>query len=160
MSTIQFDFNLPERFDMKYIGEDGKEHRPFMVHRALLGSLERFFGVMIEHYGGAFPTWLAPVQAAVIPVSEKFMDYAAKVRNQLKENGIFVELDQRNEKIGYKIRDWETQKVPYMLIVGEKEQNAGTVSVRKHGEGDKGSVDLSNFIVDIKEEIKNKIINN
>jgi threonyl-tRNA synthetase len=160
MSTIQFDFNLPERFDMKYIGEDGKEHRPFMVHRALLGSLERFFGVMIEHYGGAFPTWLAPVQAAVIPVSEKFMDYAEKVKDQLKENGIFVELDQRNEKIGYKIRDWETQKVPYMLIVGEKEQNAGTVSVRKHGEGDKGSVDLSDFIVDIKEEIKNKTINN
>ena len=160
MSTIQFDFNLPERFDMKYIGEDGKEHRPFMVHRALLGSLERFFGVMIEHYGGAFPTWLAPVQTAVIPVSEKFMDYAAKVKNQLKENGIFVELDQRNEKIGYKIRDWETQKVPYMLIVGEKEQNAGTVSVRKHGEGDKGSIDLSDFIADIKEEIKNKTINN
>ena len=160
MSTIQFDFNLPERFDMKYIGEDGKEHRPFMIHRALLGSLERFFGVMIEHYGGAFPTWLAPVQAAVIPVSEKFMDYAVKVKNQLKENGIFVELDERNEKIGYKIRDWETQKVPYMLIVGEKEQNAGTVSVRKHGEGDKGSIDLSGFIADIKEEIKNKTINN
>lgn len=160
MSTIQFDFNLPERFDMKYIGEDGKEHRPFMIHRALLGSLERFFGVMIEHYGGAFPTWLAPVQAAVIPVSEKFMDYAAKVKDKLKENGIFVELDERNEKIGYKIRDWETQKVPYMLIVGEKEQNAGTVSVRKHGEGDKGSIDLSGFIADIKEEIKNKTINN
>lgn len=160
MSTIQFDFNLPERFDMKYIGEDGKEHRPFMIHRALLGSLERFFGVMIEHYGGAFPTWLAPVQAAVIPVSEKFIDYAAKVKDKLKENGIFVELDERNEKIGYKIRDWETQKVPYMLIVGEKEQNAGTVSVRKHGEGDKGSIDLSGFIADIKEEIKNKTINN
>ena len=160
MSTIQFDFNLPERFDMKYIGEDGKEHRPLMVHRALLGSLERFFGVLIEHYGGAFPIWLAPVQVAVIPISEKFMDYADKVKQQLKENNVFVKLDQRNEKVGYKIRDWETQKVPYMLIVGEKEQSAGTVSVRKHGEGDKGSVDLNKFIADINTEIKNKTSNN
>jgi threonyl-tRNA synthetase len=160
MSTIQFDFNLPERFDMTYIGEDGKEHRPFMVHRALLGSLERFFGVMVEHYGGAFPTWLAPVQAAVIPVSEKFLDYARDVKNKLKEQGLFVELDERNEKIGYKIRDWETQKVPYMLIVGEKEVSANTVSVRKHGQGDQGSVDLNKFISDINYEIKNKTINN
>lgn len=160
MSTIQFDFNLPERFDMKYIGEDGKEHRPLMIHRALLGSLERFFGVLIEHFGGAFPTWLAPVQVAVIPVSEKFLDYAKKVEKKLKENDVFVELDERNEKIGYKIRDWETQKVPYMLIVGEKEETAGTVSVRKHGEGDKGAVDLKEFITDINTEIKNKTTNN
>ena len=160
MTTIQFDWNLPERFDMKYIGEDGKEHRPFMIHRALLGSLERFFGVLIEHYGGAFPLWLAPVQAAVIPVSQNFFDYAKKVADELKKNNIIVELDERNEKIGYKIRDWETQKVPYMLIVGEKEKDGNTVSVRKHKEGDKGSIKLEQFISDIKEEINSKVNNN
>ncbi|OGU79323.1 MAG: threonine--tRNA ligase, partial [Stygiobacter sp. RIFOXYA12_FULL_38_9] len=122
MSTIQFDFNLPERFGMTYIGEDGKEHRPYMVHRALLGSIERFFGVLIEHYGGAFPTWLAPLQVAIVPVSQVFMDYAKSVADQLKAADINVELDERNEKIGYKIRDWETKKVPYMLVVGEKEK--------------------------------------
>ncbi len=156
MSTIQFDFNLPERFDMTYVGEDGKEHRPFMVHRALLGSLERFMGVIIEHFGGAFPTWLAPVQAAVIPVSQNYMDYARKVRDELKKYRIRVELDERNEKVGYKIRDWETQKVPYMLIVGEKEMNENTVSVRKHKEGDKGAVSIDKFISDISEEITKK----
>ena len=159
MSTIQFDFNLPERFQMVYIGEDGKEHRPYMIHRALLGSIERFFGVIIEHFGGSFPTWLAPVQVAVIPVSEKYIDYAKKVFAELKENNIFVELDERNEKIGYKIRDWETQKVPYMLIVGEKEQESEMVSVRMHGQGDKGSVKLDEFIENITEEIEKKIIN-
>ncbi len=159
MSTIQFDFNLPERFDMHYIGEDGKEHRPFMVHRALLGSLERFFGVLIEHYGGAFPTWLAPVQVAVIPVSQVFLNYAKQVVIKLKENDIITELDERNEKIGYKIRDWETKKVPYMLIVGEKEKESNSVSVRKHKVGDQGSVNLQDFIFKIKEEINNKINN-
>lgn len=159
MSTIQFDFNLPERFDMHYIGEDGKEHRPFMVHRALLGSLERFFGVLIEHYGGAFPTWLAPLQVAVIPVSQVFMDYAKQVSDKLKENDIIVELDERNEKIGYKIRDWETKKVPYMLIVGEKEKESNSVSVRKHKVGDQGMIKLEEFIHKIKEEINNKINN-
>ncbi|KAF0151165.1 MAG: threonyl-tRNA synthetase [Ignavibacteria bacterium] len=157
MSTIQFDFNLPERFGMTYIGEDGKEHRPYMVHRALLGSIERFFGVLIEHYGGSFPTWLAPLQVAVIPVSQVFIDYAKKVADQLKANDIIVELDERNEKIGYKIRDWETKKVPYMLIVGEKEREAESVSVRQHKVGDKGSVKLELFIKNIKEEIDNKI---
>ncbi len=159
MSTIQFDFNLPERFDMKYIGEDGNEHRPYMVHRALLGSLERFMGVLIEHYGGAFPTWLAPVQAAVIPVSQTFIDYAEKVVNELKENDVRVELDKRNEKIGYKIRYWETQKIPYMLIVGEREQESNSVSLRKHKEGDKGSITLSEAVSKIKNEIINKSIN-
>lgn len=157
MTTIQFDWNLPERFDMKYIGEDGKEHRPFMIHRALLGSLERFFGVLIEHYGGAFPVWLAPIQTAVIPVSQNYFDYARKVVGALKQKGILVELDERNEKIGYKIRDWETKKVPYMLIVGEKEQESGSVSVRKHKEGDKGSVSIEAFISEITEEINNRI---
>ncbi|MCX7876383.1 MAG: threonine--tRNA ligase [Melioribacteraceae bacterium] len=159
MSTIQFDFNLPERFDMHYIGEDGKEHRPFMVHRALLGSLERFFGVLIEHYGGAFSTLVAPVQVAVIPVSQVFLNYAKKVSDKLKENDIIVELDERNEKIGYKIRDWETKKVPYMLIVGEKEVETNSVSIRKHKIGDQGKVDIEEFISKIKEEINNKINN-
>jgi threonyl-tRNA synthetase len=156
MSTIQFDFNLPERFDMSYIGEDGREHRPFMIHRALLGSIERFFGVLIEHFAGDFPAWLAPVQVAVIPVSQHFFDYAEKVTNELKKNNLRVELDKRNEKIGYKIRDWETQKVQYMLILGEKEQNADNVSVRKHKVGDTGTLALSDFIDNITTEILNK----
>lgn len=156
MSTIQFDFNLPERFGMTYIGEDGKEHRPYMVHRALLGSIERFFGVLIEHYGGAFPTWLAPLQVAIVPVSQVFMDYAKSVADQLKAVDINVELDERNEKIGYKIRDWETKKVPYMLVVGEKEKEAESVSVRQHKVGDKGITKVSEFIKQIKEEIDNR----
>jgi threonyl-tRNA synthetase len=156
MSTVQFDFNEPERFDMKYIGEDGKEHRPFMVHRALLGSIERFFGVLIEHYGGAFPTWLAPVQVAVIPVSQNFIDYSKKVTEALKKNAIRVHLDERNEKIGYKIRDWETHKVPYMIIIGEKEESAQSISVRQHKKGDIGSQTLEEFIKKIEEEIKSK----
>lgn len=156
MSTIQFDFNLPERFDMTYIGEDGREHRPFMIHRALLGSIERFFGVLIEHFAGSFPVWLAPVQVAVIPISQNFFGYAGEVTEELKKNGIRVEFDKRNEKIGYKIRDWETQKVPYMLILGEKEKTAGNISVRKHTEGDKGALGLSEFIDNITAEILNK----
>jgi threonyl-tRNA synthetase len=116
MSTIQFDFNEPERFDMKYIGEDGKEHRPFMVHRALLGSIERFFGVLIEHYAGSFPLWLAPVQAAVLPISQNHYDYAKEIAVKLVKEGIRAEFDERNEKIGYKIRDWETNKIPYAYI--------------------------------------------
>jgi len=159
LSTIQFDFNEPERFKMNYIGEDGKEHRPFMIHRALLGSIERFVGILIEHYGGAFPTWLAPVQTAIIPVSEHNFDYAKKIADELRSNNIIVELDERNEKIGYKIRDWETQKVPYMLIVGEKEKESGTVSIRQHKFGDQGSSSLENFITKLKDEINNKINN-
>jgi len=157
MSTVQFDFNLPERFDMKYIGEDGKEHRPFMVHRALLGSIERFFGLLIEHYGGDFPVWLAPIQVAVIPVSQHFLEYSQKIADELKLNNIRVVLDERNEKIGYKIRDWETNKAPYMLILGEKEASAQNISIRKHKLGDQGSLSLSEFISKISDEIKNKI---
>ena len=160
LSTIQFDFNLPERFKMTYIGEDGKEHQPYMVHRALLGSIERFMGILIEHYGGAFPTWLAPVQVAVIPVSQNYFEYGKKVVAELKSKNIIVEFDERNEKIGYKIRDWETQKVPYMLIVGEKEKESGTVSVRQHKLGDKGSLSLQDFINTISEEINNRINHN
>lgn len=157
LSTIQFDFNMPARFDMIYIGEDGKEHRPFMIHRALLGSIERFFGILIEHYAGEFPVWLAPTQAVVIPVSQNYIEYANTIFNELKKNGIRSEVDERNEKIGYKIRDWEMKKLPYMLIVGEKEKESGLVSVRKHKEGDKGTLALSEFIDKIASEIKNKI---
>jgi len=160
LSTIQFDFNMPERFKINYIGEDGKEHRPFMVHRALLGSIERFMGILIEHYAGAFPTWLAPVQVAVLPVSQNFMEYAKKVVEELKSKNIIVELDERNEKIGYKIRDWETNKVPYMLVVGEKEKESGTVSVRKHKAGDQGSIPLNDFTQNILLEINNRINHN
>ena len=157
MSTVQFDFNLPERFDLKYIGEDGKEHRPFMVHRALLGSIERFFGVLIEHFGGAFPMWLAPVQTAVIPVSQNFIEYAKAINQKLLAAGIRSELDERNEKIGYKIRDWETNKVPYMLVVGEKEKESNSVSVRQHKKGDLGIVSFDEFLNRILAEAKNKI---
>jgi threonyl-tRNA synthetase len=156
MSTIQFDFNLPERFDMKYIGEDGKEHRPFMVHRALLGSLERFFGVLIEHYGGDFPLWLSPVQTAVIPISQNFIEYSKTIDEKLRTHGIRSELDNRNEKIGYKIRDWEMKKVPYMVIIGEKELKNGSISLRQHKKGDIGSLPLSEFLSKLEEEIKNK----
>jgi len=160
MSTIQFDFNLPERFDMKYIGEDGKEHRPFMVHRALFGSIERFMGVLIEHFGGAFPTWLAPTQVTIIPVSQNFIDYAQEIEAELKKNDIKVQLDSRNEKIGYKIRECETQKVPYMLIVGEKEKDSQTISLRKHKEGDLGTFKIQDFIIRINNEIKNMSVTN
>ena len=160
MSTIQFDFNLPERFDMTYIGEDGKEHRPFMVHRALLGSIERFMGVLIEHYAGSFPVWLAPVQVAVIPVSQNYFDYAQKIVSSLIDENIRVKFDKRNEKIGYKIRDWETQKVPYMLIVGDKEVTNNTISIRKHKHGDLGESKLDDFISELKSSIKNRNNNN
>jgi threonyl-tRNA synthetase len=130
MSTIQFDFNLPERFDMTFVDTDGKEKRPYMVHRALLGSLERFFGVLIEHYGGAFPVWLAPVQSVVVPVAPAFSDYAAAVAKQLFDAGYRVEADLSDNRMNAKIRTAQTQKVPYMLVVGETEEQAGEVSVR------------------------------
>ena len=157
LGTIQVDYNLPERFELEYVGSDNQKHRPIMIHRAPFGSMERFVAVLIEHTAGEFPLWLNPRQVVVIPVSEKFNDYAEKIYNDIKENNIFVELDNRNEKIGYKIRDWETHKVPYMVIVGEKEESAGNISVRKHKKGDLGSLSLSNFIDNIKEEISKKI---
>ena len=142
---------------MTYIGEDGKEHRPFMVHRALLGSLERFFGVLIEHYAGAFPLWLAPQQVAVLPISQNYFDYGREVVKKLTEAGIRVEMDERSEKIGFKIRYAETEKVPYMIVVGEKEATDGSVSVRKHKSGDIGSFTVSDFIAKLHLEINNKI---
>jgi threonyl-tRNA synthetase len=138
-STIQVDFHNPNRFELEYIGEDGKAHRPVMIHRALLGSLERFFGVLIEHYGGAFPVWLAPVQAVLIPVAERHQDYARQVADRLRAAGLRVQVDERSEKMGYKIREAQVQKIPYMLVVGDKEVDAGTVSVRHRQAGDLGT---------------------
>jgi threonyl-tRNA synthetase len=157
LGTVQIDYVMPERFDLEYVGSDGQKHRPVVIHRAPFGSLERFIGVLIEHFAGNFPLWLAPTQVVVIPVSQHFLEYGNKVAAELKKSGIRIEVDERNEKIGYKIRDWETQKIRYMLIVGEKEQESGTVSVRKHKEGDKGSLALSEFIDKIASEIENKI---
>ena len=153
LSTVQFDFNLPQRFDLEYVGEDGSRHMPLMVHRALWGSVERFFGVLIEHYAGAFPAWLSPVQTSVLPVSGKFEDYAKSVTQQLKDAGFRVHHDDRNEKLQAKIRDAQLQKVPYMLILGGKEAEAGTVSVRHRSKGDLGPRPLAQFIADLRAEI-------
>lgn len=157
LGTVQIDYISPERFNLEYTGSDGQKHRPVVIHRAPFGSLERFIGVLIEHYAGEFPLWLAPVQAAVVPVSQNFFEYGKKVFEEFKQRGVRVEFDDRNEKVGYKIRDWETKKVPYMVIVGEKEQAAGNISVRKHKKGDLGSLSLSEFIDNIKEEINKKL---
>jgi threonyl-tRNA synthetase len=153
-TTVQFDFNLPERFNITYVGEDNRPHRPFMVHRALLGSLERFFGVLIEHHAGAFPTWLAPLQVRVLPVADRFQPYAHQVSDRLRAAGVRVEVDLRNEKVGYKIRDAEVQKIPYILVVGEKEARMDTVSVRKRGGQDLGALPISEFVGAIREELK------
>ncbi|MGC9224855.1 MAG: threonine--tRNA ligase [Terracidiphilus sp.] len=146
LSTVQFDFNLPARFELEYVGEDGERHQPVMVHRALFGSVERFFGVLIEHYAGAFPLWLAPVQIGLVPISERHAAYAQKVEAALKEAGLRVETDVRNEKMNAKIRDFANQKTPYILVFGDKEEAAGTVSVRTRGKGDQGSMPLQDFI--------------
>ena len=156
LSTIQFDFNLPERFEMTYVGEDGKEHTPFMIHRALLGSLERFIGVLIEHFGGAFPTWLAPVQVKVLPLSDKFVDYAFKLRDELYSEGIRVKVDDSAEGLGKKIRNAEVKKIPYMLIVGEKEVAGNLVSVRAHKVKEQKSMGFSEFKKSILKEIKGR----
>ncbi len=148
--TVQVDFNLPARFDLTYTDEHGQQQTPVMIHRAILGSLERFIGALIENYGGAFPVWLAPVQVSVLPISEKYLDYAEKVARELQENNVRVEIDRRGEKIGAKIRDAQMQKVPYMLIVGEKEQAAGTVAVRERTAGDQGTKSLADFLFDLK----------
>ena len=152
LSTIQFDFNLPERFDLSYVGTDGNEHRPYMVHRALLGSLERFFGILVEHYGGAFPLWLAPEQVRMLPVTDNQNDYAEKVEDKLKGLGFRVTTDDRSERVGAKIRLAQSQKVPYMLIVGPKEQDAGTVSVRNRKEGDLGPMSIDSLVETMEEE--------
>ncbi len=157
-STIQFDFSLPERFDMTYTDKDGKMKRPFMIHRALLGSIERFFGVLIEHYAGKFPLWLAPIQVKILPITDDQNDYAESIYKELKKNNIRAGLDIRSEKIGHKIRESELQKIPYMLIIGKKEIENESVSVRLHGVGDKGSLKLAEVIDLLKAEIAEKKI--
>ncbi len=157
VATIQLDFvMLPERFDLNYIDVDGQAKRPVAIHRAVFGSFERFVGILTEHFAGAFPTWLSPVQVAVLPITDSFNEYAKSVVDALKSRSVRAELDDRNEKVGYKIREWETKKVPYMLIVGQKEKDAGSVSVRKHHEGDKGAQPLPQFIENITKEIVEK----
>ncbi|MDP3682555.1 MAG: His/Gly/Thr/Pro-type tRNA ligase C-terminal domain-containing protein, partial [Ignavibacteria bacterium] len=145
---------------LEYIGSDGQKHRPVVIHRAPFGSLERFIGVLIEHFAGDFPLWLAPYQTVVVPISQNYVHYASEITKILKERGIRTELDERSEKVGYKIRDWETQKVPYMIIVGEKEEQQKVISVRKHKQGDLGTFQIENFLTQLEEEIKNKISNN
>ncbi len=154
--TIQLDFQLPQRFELEYVGADGEKHRPIMIHRVVFGSIERFIGILIEHFAGAFPTWLAPVQVKVLPISDKYMDYAQNVLNKLTEAGIRAEVDTRAEKIGYKIREAQTAKIPYMLVVGQKEEEENTVSVRSRAAGDEGARSLDMFIADILKEIDTK----
>ena len=152
--TIQLDFQMPQRFNLEYIGADGEKHRPIMIHRVAFGSVERFIGILIEHFAGAFPTWLAPVQVKVLPISDKYLDYAGKVKAALDEAGIRAELDVRSEKIGYKIREAQKNKIPYMLVVGQKEEEEGVVAVRSRFKGDEGQRSLDAFIEDLKKDIK------
>ncbi len=156
LSTVQFDFNLPRRFELEYIGEDGKAHQPVMVHRALWGSVERFFGVLIEHYAGAFPVWLAPVQAIVLPITDRENEYARQVVERLKEAGIRVELDGRSEKVNFKIREAQLQKIPFMLVLGGREAEAGLVSVRHRKDGDQGVKSLDEFVTQVQGLIESK----
>lgn len=154
--TIQLDMNLPERFQIEYIGEDGQKHRPIMIHRACFGSMERFIGILTEHYAGAFPTWMAPVEVKILPISEKHVEYAKELAKQMHRDYVRVEVDDRSEKIGYKIRQAQMAKVPYMLVVGDKEVEEGTVNVRKHGGDELGSVPFEEFFNSIKIEIKER----
>ena len=154
--TIQLDMNLPERFNLEYIAEDGQKHRPIMIHRACFGSMERFIGILIEHFAGAFPTWMAPVQVKILPISEKHVEYAEKLRKAFKDAYVRVELDDRSEKIGYKIRQAQMEKVSYMLVVGDKEVEEGKVAVRKRGVGEQGAIPWEEFLANIKQEIKDR----
>jgi threonyl-tRNA synthetase len=156
--TIQLDLQLPQRFDLNYIGSDSEKHRPIVIHRVIFGSLERFIGVLIEHFAGKFPTWIAPVQVKVLPISEKYHDYAKNVANSLNENNIRVEFDGRIEKIGYKIREARNERVPYILVIGEKEEQEGNITVRSRKNGDEGNASLSDFISRVKYEIDNKTL--
>jgi len=154
--TIQLDFQLPQRFDLTYIGDDGDKHRPIVIHTAAFGSIERFIGILIEHFAGKFPTWLAPVQATILPISDKFNDYGNKIMKELRRKGIKVELDDRSEKIGYKIREAQLQQIPYMLVIGEKEENEGKVSVRSREKGDTGAIKVEEFVDMVTKEIEEK----
>ena len=154
--TIQLDFQLPQRFETEYIGADGEMHRPIMIHRVCFGSIERFIGILVEHFAGKFPTWLAPVQVKILPISDKYTEYGMKIMARLKASGIRCELDERPEKIGYKIREARNERVPYMLVVGQKEEENGLVSVRSRFEGDEGQKDLDTFIAEISREIETR----
>ena len=155
--TIQLDFQMPERFDLEYVGEDGEKHRPVMIHRALLGSIERFIGVITEHFAGAFPVWLSPVQVKVLPVTDRAAEYADQVAAQLTENGFRVEVDHRNEKIGKKIREAQLEKTPYMLVVGDRDMENGTVSPRHRAAGDLGAMSLADFQAKLRREVDEKL---
>jgi threonyl-tRNA synthetase len=157
-ATIQLDYAQPENFDLKYIGADNTEHRPVVIHRAIFGSMERFIAILIEHYAGAFPLWLAPVQAIVLPISDRHLAYGASVRDQLRAAGLRVELDERQEKIGYKIREAQLQKVPYMLVVGDRESSEGTISVRTRTAGDQGDRSIGDFIAKAQDEVTKKVL--
>uniref|UniRef100_Q01Q64 Threonine--tRNA ligase n=1 Tax=Solibacter usitatus (strain Ellin6076) TaxID=234267 RepID=Q01Q64_SOLUE len=158
LSTVQFDFTLPRRFGLEYIGEDGKAHQPIMVHRALYGSIERFFGILVEHYAGAFPVWLAPVQATILPITDRQTEYARGIKKQLEEAGIRATVDERNEKVNLKIRDAQMQKIPYMLVVGDREQESGKVAVRNRKHADQGVKTLADFIAEIRALIESKAV--
>ncbi|MGB3973206.1 MAG: threonine--tRNA ligase [Peptococcia bacterium] len=155
--TIQLDSNLPERFDLTYIGEDGQKHRPIMIHRVAFGSIERFIAILTEHYAGAFPTWLAPVQVKILPITDRQHEYAEKLQQELFAAGVRVEVDHRSEKIGYKIREARLERVPYMLVIGDKEMENGTVALRKRGEGDQGAVDFASFKAELLQEIAERV---
>jgi threonyl-tRNA synthetase len=154
--TIQLDFVNPESFDLTYISDDGSKKRPVMIHRVVFGSIERFLGILTEHYGGAFPIWLAPVQVKILTVASRHTEHAAEIAHQLEKEGIRVEVDDRNERVGYKIREGEVQKVPYLLVLGDQEVESGMVSVRKRGVGDQGALTLQEFMTNVKEEIDQK----
>jgi len=156
LGTVQVDYVMPERFDLTYVGSDNEKHRPVIIHRAPFGSMERFVSILIEHFAGDFPLWLAPLQAKVLPISEDYFDYADKVESELKDIGLRVETDKRSEQIGSKIRDAETSKIPYMIIVGSDEEESETVSVRRHKLGDIGTFPLKDFIHKLNEEVKQK----
>jgi len=156
LTTIQFDFNLPERFDMTYVGEDGKEHRPYMVHRALLGSLERFFGVLVEHYGGAFPVWLSAVQVMLIPIADRHVEYARSVTEQLQAADLRVEVDDSGERMQAKIRNAQMLKIPYMLVIGDREMEAGQVNLRMRDGQVPGAMPVDEFIALVQEAVAQK----
>jgi threonyl-tRNA synthetase len=159
LGTVQVDYVMPERFNLEYVGTDGQKHRPVVIHRAPFGSLERLIGMLIEHYAGEFPLWLSPVQVAVLPITDDLLAYAKSVAEELKQKNVRIELDDRNEKVGYKIRDWETKKVPYMLVLGKKEEAGKSVSVRRHKQGDLGVMSIQDFLKRVLNEIDNKIVN-
>jgi threonyl-tRNA synthetase len=156
LSTVQFDFTLPQRFNLEFVAEDGKKHQPLMVHRALYGSIERFFGTLIEHYAGAFPVWLAPVQAVVMPITDRQQEYARKVHERLVGAGIRSHLDDRKEKVNLKIREAQLQKVPYMLVVGDREAESASVSVRNRKQGDLGAKPVEQFVEEVTKLIETK----